>query len=172
MTATGADCVIDVPIVYDGQLFTFYPDSSSDTLIFSNDLISVKGAYDYRPHFKNTVRFRDGVFGTTKTDSNLFPGIDGAQVWFEDDVKVDPQPDAAALVDIRWRMSVRSAVIDHVFTRTAVSPQHRDIYRTYVLEGVSVKETAARFGVTEAFVRQVKTRIGRMIAALEREYVD
>ena len=90
----------------------------------------------------------------------------------EDDVKVDPQPDAAALVDIRWRMSVRSAVIDHVFTRTAISPQHRDIYRTYVLEGVSAKETAARFGVTEAFVRQVKTRIGRMIAALEREYVD
>ena len=89
VTATGADCVIDVPIVYDGQNFTFYPDSSSDTLIFSNDLISVKGAYDYRPHFKNTVRFRDGVFGTTKTDSNLFPGIDGAQVWFEDDVKVD-----------------------------------------------------------------------------------
>ena len=89
-----------------------------------------------------------------------------------DDVKADPQPDAAAMVDIRWRMSVRSAVIEHVFTRTAISVLHRNIYREYVLEGVSAKDVAARYGVTEALVRQVKVRIGRMISALEREYTD
>ena len=90
----------------------------------------------------------------------------------EDDEKADPAPDAAALVDIRWRMSVRSAVIDHVFTRTAIAPLHRDIYRAYALEGETAKATAARFGVTEVLVRQVKARIGRMVAALERKYAD
>lgn len=85
---------------------------------------------------------------------------------------ISPEPDAATLVDVRWRMSLRSAIIDHVFTRTAVSPLHRDIYRAYVLEGAKARDVAKRFGVTEMTVRQVKSRIGRMIAALERAYAD
>jgi len=52
-------------------------------------------------------------------------------------------------------------------TKTALSKQTKDIYRAYVIEELPIKEVTKRFGVSENVVSQAKTRVGKMIAALE-----
>ena len=52
--------------------------------------------------------------------------------------------------------------------RTALSDQSRAICRAYVLENGDARDVARRFGVTPEVVRQVKSRVNRMIAALAR----
>lgn len=75
-------------------------------------------------------------------------------------------PDAAAAFEEKWNMAQYKALLEHVFTHTAISEQSRAIYRAHVLEDGDVNEVAHRFGVTPEVVRQVKSRINRMIAAL------
>ena len=77
-------------------------------------------------------------------------------------------PDASAAFEKKWNEARFKALLEHVFTRTALSEQSRAIYRANVLEGGETGEVARRFGVTPAVVRQVKSRVNRMIAALAR----
>ncbi len=77
-------------------------------------------------------------------------------------------PDAAAAFEAKLRQAEFKALLDHVFTQTALSDQSRAIYRAYVLEDGDTGEVARRFGVKPEVVRQVKSRVNRMIAALAR----
>ena len=81
----------------------------------------------------------------------------------------------------RWRkMQARAACVpldtvpDEALatlpTKTALSRQSREISRAYVLEGRSIDEVAAAFGVSRNVVAQVKVRVNRMVASLEAEY--
>ena len=79
-------------------------------------------------------------------------------------------PEAAALLDAKWRLARHEAAVDHALTKTALSRQSREIYRAYVLEGRSIDEVAAAFGVSRNVVAQVKVRVNRMVASLEAEY--
>ena len=84
------------------------------------------------------------------------------------DVVASVPPDAVESFEAKWRQAQFKALLNHVFTKTALSEQSRDIYRAYVLEDGDVHEVARRFAVTPEVVRQVKSRINRMIAALAR----
>ena len=75
-----------------------------------------------------------------------------------------------ALLDAKWLLARHAAAVEHALTKTALSQQSREIYRAYVLEGQSIGEVAARFNVPRNTVAQVKTRVNRMIAAIEVEY--
>jgi RNA polymerase sigma-70 factor (ECF subfamily) len=77
-------------------------------------------------------------------------------------------PNAADAFEEKWRRAQYRALLDHVFSQTAISDQNREIYRAYVLDGDDAGAVAARFGVTPEVVRQVKSRVNRMIAALAR----
>jgi len=82
--------------------------------------------------------------------------------------------DPGMLFDMRWRLAVRVAAIDHVLTKTAVSEQSKAIYRALQglssgFEGLSPHEIAIRFGVTYDVVKQVKSRLDRAVAAIERQ---
>ena len=79
-----------------------------------------------------------------------------------------PPLDAAAVFEEKWNRAQFKALLDHVFTQTALSDQSRAIYRAYALEGGDTGEVARRFGVKPEVVRQVKSRVNRMIAALAR----
>ena len=81
-------------------------------------------------------------------------------------------PDAVEAFEGKWRQAQFKALLDHVFNRTALSDQSRAIYRAYALEDGDVHEVARRFGVTPEVVRQVKSRVNRMIAALARRLED
>ena len=77
-------------------------------------------------------------------------------------------PDAADAFEAKWNRAQFKALLEHVFTRTALSDQSRAIYRAYALENGEAREVARRFGVSPETVRQVKSRVNRMIAALAR----
>ena len=89
--------------------------------------------------------------------SDILPGANAPQL-----------PDAAEMFDERWQKACLNAALEHVFTRSALSDQNREIYKAYVLEGEDAAAVARRFGVTPEVVRQVKSRVNRMIAALVR----
>jgi RNA polymerase sigma factor (sigma-70 family) len=77
------------------------------------------------------------------------------------------QPEAAELLDAKWRLAQHAAAVEHVLTRTALAQKSKDIYRAYVLEERPIGEVAKAFGVSRNVVSQVKTRVDAMIADLE-----
>lgn len=81
-------------------------------------------------------------------------------------------PEAAALLDAKWRLARHEAAVEHALTKTALSRQSREIYRAYALEGRPIDEVASAFGVSRNVVAQVKTRVNRMVASLEAEYAE
>ena len=87
-------------------------------------------------------------------------------------VEVAVPSETAAVIDTKWLQARRSAAIEHVLTKTALAQQSKDIYRAYVLEERPIDEVAARFGIPNNSVSQIKTRVEKMIAAIEAEYKD
>lgn len=82
-------------------------------------------------------------------------------------------PDPGAIFDMRWRMAVRSAAVDHILTKTAISEQSKAIYRALLgrmpeLRHATPHQIATHFGVSYSVVKQVKSRLDRAVAALER----
>ena len=90
-----------------------------------------------------------------------------------DDVELPIAGDSVtAWIDVEWTVARHNAAVKHVLTKTLVSQLNKDIYRDFVLNGLSVEEVAKKYGVTKNQVSQAKTRIGRMIEAIEAEYGD
>ena len=88
-----------------------------------------------------------------------------------DDVELlSETPDAAAYVDMHLREARHAAAVEHVLSRTMLDARTVAVYREYVLEEQPVADVAARYGLTPNALRQIKFRIGRMIAAVEAAY--
>jgi len=85
---------------------------------------------------------------------------------------VEPSVDSAtaALIDAKWRLARHKAAVDWTLTKTALSPQSKAVYRAYVIEGRPIGEVATEFGISRNSVSQIKTRVERMIAAVEAEF--
>ena len=88
-----------------------------------------------------------------------------------DDVELlSETPDAAEVVDMRLREARHAAAVEHVLSRTMLDDRTVAAYREYALEGRPAAEVAARHGITVNALRQIKYRVGRMIAAIEAQY--
>ena len=85
---------------------------------------------------------------------------------------VDSGESVTAALDLEWAAARHRAAVEHALTKTLLSKQNREIYRAYVLEERDIADVARAFGVPRNQVSQVKTRVGRMIAALEAELGD
>ena len=97
---------------------------------------------------------------------------DGVSVSLDDPkagVEMSVDSETAALIDTKWRLARRKAAIDWAITKTALSARSKAIYRAYVLEDRPIGDVAAAFGVSRNSVSQTKTRVERMIAAVEAE---
>ena len=75
-------------------------------------------------------------------------------------------------LDEDWRKAVLKSAVEHVLTKTLVSDLNKNLYRAYVLEERPIDEVVRLFGVTRNQVSQAKTRIGRMVDAIEAEFGD
>lgn len=93
---------------------------------------------------------------------------EGRTVPLEDDLVAAPDL-TAELLDLDWRLARRRAAVEHVLTRTAVSAQSKAVYRMYALEERPIGEVAKHFGISRNSVSQIKTRLDRLVAAVERE---
>ena len=88
-----------------------------------------------------------------------------------DDVELlSETPDAAEVVDMRLREARHAAAVEHVLSRTMLDDRTVAAYREYALEGRPAAEVAARHGITVNALRQIKYRVGRMIAVVEVQY--
>ena len=88
-----------------------------------------------------------------------------------DDVELlSETPDAAEVVDMRLREARHAAAVEHVLSRTMLDDRTVAAYREYALEGRPAAEVAARHSITVNALRQIKYRVGRMIAAVEVQY--
>ena len=67
-----------------------------------------------------------------------------------------------------WQIARHRIAVEHVLTKTALSEQSRQIYRRLMDSGDSCAKVARAMGVAAATVRQVKSRVTRMIAAFEK----
>ena len=74
------------------------------------------------------------------------------------------QNHALELMDRQWRESCYEAARKHVLERVPLADGYREIYRE-IETGEKAGEIAAKFGVSADLVRQVKHRVGEMIAA-------
>lgn len=93
---------------------------------------------------------------------------EGRKVQIEEDLLATPEQ-TAELLDLDWRLARRRAAVEHVLTRTAVSEQSKNVYRRYAVEERPIAEVAKEFGLTRNAVSQIKTRLDRLVAAVERE---
>ena len=67
-----------------------------------------------------------------------------------------------------WKIARHRIAVEHVLTKTALSEQSRQIYRRLMESGDNCAKVAREMGIAAATVRQVKSRVSRMIAAFEK----
>lgn len=70
-------------------------------------------------------------------------------------------------LDAAWRQARHEAAVAHVLAQTALSEQSKRIFRELESTGESCEAVARRFNLAPATVRQVKSRVTRLVAALE-----
>ena len=87
-----------------------------------------------------------------------------------DDIPSD-LPDPAKIVDMRFAIARHQAAVEHVLCRTMLEKRTVAAYREYALDGQPAAEVAVRHGMTINNLRQLKHRIDRMIAAVEKQYL-
>jgi RNA polymerase sigma factor (sigma-70 family) len=80
-------------------------------------------------------------------------------------------PDPALIVDMNLVLARHHAAVEHVLSRTMLEERTVAAYREYALEEQPADEVAARHGMTVNNLRQLKYRIDRMIAAIEKQYL-
>ena len=85
-------------------------------------------------------------------------------------VEASVDSDAAAVVDVKWRLARRRAAVEWALTKTALSPQSKAVYRAYAIDERPIGEVSAEFNIPRNSVSQIKTRVERMIAAIEAEF--
>ena len=85
---------------------------------------------------------------------------------------VESGDSVTAALDLEWAAERHRAAVEHALTKTMLSKQNKEIYRAYVLEDRDIDDVARAFGVPRNQVSQVKTRVGKMVAALEAEFGD
>lgn len=88
------------------------------------------------------------------------------------DASIEPRVDSEteAIIDVKWRLARHEAAVEHALTKTALSTQSKNVYRAYVLEECPIGVVAKAFGISNNSVSQIKTRVEKMIAAIEAEY--
>ena len=152
--------------------FAEYAGAKSDTDDVVQDvlvkLVDVFRSGAYRPergHFRSflaTITRREVINRWQKAQARAA----GIHVPI-DDVELAVPPEAAAMLDAKWRLAQCAAAIEHVLTRTALAQKSKAVYRAYVLEERPIGEVAKAFGVSRNVVSQVKTRVDAMIADFE-----
>ena len=80
-------------------------------------------------------------------------------------------PDPALIVDMNLTIARHYAAVEHVLSRTMLEKRTVAAYCEYALEAQPAAEVAARHGMTVNNLRQLKHRIDRMIAAIEKQYL-
>ena len=78
------------------------------------------------------------------------------------------EPEALAAVEREWLAECHEAVVRHVLENTALAETSKTVFRELERTGDTCEAVAKRLGLSAASVRQIKSRISRMVQALEK----
>ncbi|MBP5320636.1 MAG: sigma-70 family RNA polymerase sigma factor [Kiritimatiellae bacterium] len=81
-------------------------------------------------------------------------------------------PEQGIALDLAWVRARHEAAVEHVLTKTALSAKTKAVYRAHVIDGISAGEVCRRFGIDGNNLRQIKFRVERAIALIEKELSD
>ena len=95
-------------------------------------------------------------------------GITEAEIEAEKGLQTVPSVYSEPDDSENWKIARHRIAVKHVLTKTALSEQSRQIYRRLMESGDNCAEVAREMGLTAATVRQVKSRVSRMIVAFEK----
>ena len=95
-------------------------------------------------------------------------GVTEAEIEAEKGLQTEPSVYSGPNDVESWKMARHKVAVEHVLTRTAISEQSRQIYRRLLESGDNCAKVAREMGIAAATVRQVKSRVSRMIAAFEK----
>ena len=84
------------------------------------------------------------------------------------ELQVEPSFGEIEADDEAWELARHRAAVEHVLAKTALSEQSRRIYRELMATGDNCAAVARRLKLPAATVRQVKSRVTRMIAAFKK----
>ena len=91
-----------------------------------------------------------------------------AQIEIERKLQCDYASYAGEDDSVDWATARHRAAMKHVLEKTAISEQSRRIFTKLLETGDNCAKVAREMGVAPAAVRQVKSRISRMIVAFEK----
>jgi len=75
-------------------------------------------------------------------------------------------------IDLEWARARHEAAVEHVLTKTALSPQSKAVYRALCMENRSVEEVVTTFGISPNSVYSIKFRVEKRIEVVEEEFAD
>ncbi|MBQ6338659.1 MAG: sigma-70 family RNA polymerase sigma factor [Kiritimatiellae bacterium] len=84
------------------------------------------------------------------------------------ELRIEPAFAEMEADDAMWERARQRAAVEHILSSTALSEQSRRIYHELMKTGESCAAVARRLGLPAATVRQVKSRVTRMIAAYKK----
>ena len=71
---------------------------------------------------------------------------------------------------MKWQLARHRAAVEWALTKTALSAQSKAVYRAYVIDERPIGEVSAEFNISRNSVSQIKTRVERLVAAIEAEF--
>lgn len=75
-------------------------------------------------------------------------------------------------LDRSWARAKHAAAVEHVLTKTALSPQSKAVYKAYVLEERPIDEVVKAFGMTKNNIAKIKFRVDNMISVIVEELTE
>ena len=146
-------------------------ESDADDLV-QNVLVRLVGILREGKYDKCRGRFR--AYLSTLLCHELIGSVRKAQarmehrrVPVEEDSAV-VEPEAQAAVEREWMSECHDAAVRHILENTALAETSKTAFRELERTGDTCEAVAKRLGLSAASVRQVKSRILRMVQALEK----
>ena len=81
------------------------------------------------------------------------------------------EPEALAAVEREWLVECHDAAVRHILEHTALAETSKTVFRELERTGDTCEAVAKRLGLSAASVRQIKSRVSRMVLALERRWL-
>ena len=78
------------------------------------------------------------------------------------------ESEALAAVEREWLAECHEAAVRHILENTALAETSKTVFRELERTGDTCEAVAKRMGLSAASVRQIKSRVSRMVTALER----
>ena len=144
--------------------YTYDELQTNETRTYSKELLT-RSTMDVDNLFKELIsRFRR----CSARSAHDVVSLTEAEVEAEKRLQTVPSVYSGPDDDENWKIARHRIAVEHVLTKTALSEQSRQIYRELLATGDNCAEVARRLNLPAATVRQVKSRVSRMIAAFEK----